>query len=122
MGLEQEKEPRYQVTYHTYLASGGQLSYTPSAERVVRWRYVKHSLLILQIFAIFQLRHAHVRKDTRLSPLFRTSSDGKLGRAWERDYHFTYSASECRKYSTIIENPISSLAKPNLSTQRKGLV
>ena len=27
-----------------------------------------------------------MRKDTRLSPLFRTASDGKLGGAWERGY------------------------------------
>ena len=26
----------------------------------------------------------HVRKDTRLSPLFRTARDGKLGGAWEQ--------------------------------------
>ena len=31
---EQQEERRYQVTYHTYLASGGQLSYSPSIERV----------------------------------------------------------------------------------------
>ena len=49
MGLEQEKEPRYQVTYSTYLATGGRLSYTPSVECVIGWRYVKHSLLTLQI-------------------------------------------------------------------------
>ena len=35
LGPEQQKEPRYQVTYHTYLASGRQLSYTPSVKRVV---------------------------------------------------------------------------------------
>ena len=29
---------------------------------------------------------AHMRKDTRLSPLFRTASDEKLGGAWERGY------------------------------------
>jgi len=34
-GSEQYDELRYQVTYHTYLASGGQLSYTPSIECVV---------------------------------------------------------------------------------------
>ena len=74
MGLEQQKEPRYQVTYHTYIASGGRLLYTPSFERVVSWRYTKHSLLILQIFAIFRLCHAHVRKDTRFSVLQVTES------------------------------------------------
>ena len=39
-----------------------------------------------QIFATCRLHHAHVRKDTRLSPLFRTASDGKLSGAWERGY------------------------------------
>ena len=34
-GSEQQKEQRCKVTYHTYLASGGRLSYTPSVERVV---------------------------------------------------------------------------------------
>ena len=34
-GSEQQEEQRYEVTYHTYLASGGRLSYTPSVERVV---------------------------------------------------------------------------------------
>ena len=32
--------------------------------------------------AIFLLHHAHVRKDTRPSLLFRTESDGKLGGAF----------------------------------------
>ena len=31
---EQQEERRYQVTNHTYLASGGRLSYSPSVERV----------------------------------------------------------------------------------------
>ena len=35
LGPEQEKEPRYQVTYHTYLASRRRLSYTPSVKHVV---------------------------------------------------------------------------------------
>ena len=34
-GPEQPKEPRYQATYHTYLASGRWLSYRPRVERVV---------------------------------------------------------------------------------------
>ena len=38
------------------------------------------------MFAIFRLRHAHVRKDTRLFTLFHTASDGKLGGAWVRGY------------------------------------
>ena len=29
-----------------------------------------------------------MRKDTRLSPLFRTASDGKLSGAWERGYNY----------------------------------
>jgi len=31
------------------------------------------------IFAICQLHHVHMRKDTRLSPLFCTASDEELG-------------------------------------------
>ena len=49
-------------------------------------QYAKRSLLILKIFTIFQLCHAHMRKDTWLSSLFRTASDEKLGGAWEQDY------------------------------------
>ena len=43
---------------------------------------MKRNLFVLKNFTIFQLHHAHVRKDithTRLSTLFRTASDGKLG-------------------------------------------
>ena len=71
LGPEQRSKPRYQVTYHMYLASGRWLSYTPSVEHVVGWKYMKRSMLALQIFTIFQLCHAHMRKDTRLPPLFR---------------------------------------------------
>ena len=80
LGPEQRKEPRYQVTYHTYLASGRQLSYTPSIERVVGLKYVKRSLLVVQNFAIFRLRHTHVRKDTRLSTAFPYCKRQKAGR------------------------------------------
>ena len=38
LGPEHQTEPRYQVAYYTYLASGRQLLYTPSVERVVGWR------------------------------------------------------------------------------------
>ena len=79
-GPEQRKEPRYQVTYHTYLASGRRLSYTRSVERVVGLKYAKRSLLVLQNFAIFRLRHAHVRKDTRLSTAFPYWKRRKAGR------------------------------------------
>ena len=34
-GSEQQEEQRYEVTYHTCLASEGRLSYTPSVECVV---------------------------------------------------------------------------------------
>ena len=34
-GPEQQKEPTKHVTYHMYLAIGGQLLYTPSVECVV---------------------------------------------------------------------------------------
>ena len=78
-GPEQRKEPRYQVTYHTYLASRRQLSYTPSVERVVGLKYAKRSLLVVQNFAIFRLRHTHVRKDTRLSTAFPYCKRRKAG-------------------------------------------
>ena len=66
-----------------YLASGGRLSYTLSVERVAVEQCAKRSSFVLKISDYF---HAHVRKDTRLSPLFRTVSDGKLGGTWERAY------------------------------------
>ena len=72
LGPEQRKEPRCQVTYHTYLASGRRLSYTPSVERVGGLKYAKRSLLVLQNFAIFRLRHAHVRKDTSGGKYYKT--------------------------------------------------
>ena len=43
-----------------------------------------HSLgVAMKILGICRLRNAHVRKQTRLSPLFCTASDKRLGRAWE---------------------------------------
>jgi len=97
LSQEQQKEPRYQVTYHAYLASKRRLSYTPSVECVVGWKYAKCNLLVLQIFAIFWWHYAHVRKDTRLSPLFCTASNGKLGGARERGYK-----SSTMQYESII--------------------
>jgi len=35
-------------------------------------------------FHHFLITSSHVRKDTRLSPLFCTTRDGKLGGAWVR--------------------------------------
>jgi len=42
---------------------------------------VKLHFFVLIFFVIYQLRHAHVRKDTRLSPPLRTASKKKLGGA-----------------------------------------
>ena len=67
-----------------YLVSGRWLSYAQSVEYEVNWRDAKRSLLSLQICAIFRLHHAPMRKDTRLSLLFHTASDRKLGGAWEQ--------------------------------------
>ena len=39
LGLEQQKEPSYQVAYHMYIASGRRLSGVESVEQ-----YLKHSL------------------------------------------------------------------------------
>ena len=73
LGPEQRKEPiGYQVTYHTYLASGRRLSYTPSVECIVGWTICK-TQPVLPFFLITS------SKDTRLSPLFRTARDRKLG-------------------------------------------
>ena len=69
-GPRTAKRAKVPGNYHTYLASRRRLSYTPSIERVVGLKYTKHSLLVLQNVAIFRLRHAHVRKDTRLSMAF----------------------------------------------------
>ena len=77
-GSEQQEELRIQVTYHMYLASLGQLSYTPSVELVVGWTICE---TFLNFLAICQLCHAHVRRDTRLSPLSHTVNDKKLDRA-----------------------------------------
>ena len=49
-------------------------------------QYVKRSLLILKNFAIFWLCRPLMTKDTKLSRLFHTACDGKLGRAWERGW------------------------------------
>jgi len=35
-------------------------------------------------FRHFLITSSHIRKDTSLSPLFHTTSDGKLGGAWEQ--------------------------------------
>ena len=35
LGPEQQKEPRYKVAYHTYIARRRRLSYTQIVERVV---------------------------------------------------------------------------------------
>jgi len=56
LGPEQQKEPRYQVNYHMYPASGRRLSCTPSVERVVGWT-IHEMQPVLQIFTIFRLCH-----------------------------------------------------------------
>ena len=55
----------------------------PSVERVISWIICETQPVHSKNFTIFRLRHAQVRKDTRLSPLSCTASDGKLGGAWE---------------------------------------
>ena len=90
-GSEQQEEQRYEVTYHTCLASGVD-SYTPSRECVVRWTI--HETLPFHSEVFFAICHAHMRKHTRLSPLVFTASDKKLGGGlgggggggWERGY------------------------------------
>ena len=60
------KQPTYQVAYYMYLANGRQLSYTPSVEHVVSWKYAKRTLLVWQISDYIMLTWE------RLSPLFCT--------------------------------------------------
>ena len=86
IGPRTAKRARYQVAYYTFLASGRRLSYTPSVKRVVNWTIHKTQPFSSANFRHFLITSSHVRKDTRLSPLFRTASDGKLGRAWVWDY------------------------------------
>jgi len=78
-GWDQQEELRYQVTYHMYIASRGRLLYTSSVELVVGWAI--HETLLFR-YVICRIRHAHMRNDTRFSPLFCTASDKKLGGAW----------------------------------------
>ena len=83
----EQRELRYQVSYHTYVASWGSLLHTPSIELVVGWTIREtFCVFVLNILAICRLRHVHVRKDTRVSLLFRTASDKKLGGAWQQDW------------------------------------
>ena len=65
-----------------YLASGRRLSYTPSIKRVVSWTIHKLQPVSSTNFRYFLITSSHMRKDTRLSRLFHTASDGKLGGAW----------------------------------------
>jgi len=61
-------------TYHMYVASRGRLLYIPGVELVVE-QFIKLPFFVWNFFfAICQLRHAHMRKDTRISPLFCTAA------------------------------------------------
>ena len=80
-GSEQQEELTYQVTY---LAVEGDYQTHQALNAKLVEQYAKLGFTILKFFAICQLRHAHVRKDTRLSLLFRTASNEKLGGAWEQ--------------------------------------
>ena len=46
-----------------------------------------------------------MRKDTRLSPLFRTASNGKLGGAWERGYSVTVQTKGEEAKYRLTKNP-----------------
>ena len=72
MGARGSEELRYQVTYHMYLSSKGPLSYTPGIELNNTRKFS------FFIFSVCRLRHVHMRKHTRLSPLFRTASNKNL--------------------------------------------
>ena len=53
--------------------------------------YFSASETTLIDFEVHIVQYPLTKKDTRLSPLFHTTSDGKLGRAWERGYPLTNS-------------------------------
>ena len=74
---EQQEELRYQVTYHTYVASGGRLLNTPRVELEVD---AKLSFLVLNFFAICRLRYAYVRKRYQALPAFPYCKQQKIGR------------------------------------------
>ena len=65
------------------------LPFHPQGKGMEMQLHIRYSELgeELHMISICQLRHAHMRKDTRLSPLFLTTSDEKLGGVWLCDYH-----------------------------------
>ena len=78
LSLGQQKEPTYQVTYHAYLASERRLSYTPSVECVVGWKYAK--MQPISSATIFWLHYAHVRKRYQALPTFPNCKQRKARR------------------------------------------
>ena len=71
MSVEVEQARRVQsATYFTYLINEGQISYTLSDECILGWTVCKTLPSCSKSSGPFSLHHTHIRKDTRLSPLF----------------------------------------------------
>ena len=70
------------INYHMYLASGKRMSYTPSIVHVVSWTICKMQPVSSANVCHFPITSSHVRKDTKLSPLFHPASNRKLGGTW----------------------------------------
>ena len=65
------------MTYYTYLAIRGRISYTLNAKFVELC--AKRCLSVLKTLVVFRLHHDHVRKDTSLSPSIQFVFWGSLG-------------------------------------------
>ena len=66
-GLKQQAECRYQVTYHTYLASGGQLPHTVECVTVESPPHVTSILALTNLFAVrCAYVHNYIRRCTKM--------------------------------------------------------
>ena len=86
-------KPRYQVTYHTYLASRRRLSYTPSVKHVVSWT-IRETQPVLQIFDYVMLTWKKIPGSPRFPVLEATKS--WVGPGYKADtggYSWTYTCS-----------------------------
>ena len=82
---KQQKEPRYQVTYHTFLASGSNSLIHQSFSHFNNTQSAACSFWKFCHFPITSCLHdAHMRKDTMQT--LHTANHGKMGGAWEQGY------------------------------------
>ena len=76
-GPHQQKEPVYQVTYHSYLAGGGQLSHTLSVEH---WRIHLNTACLFWKFCHFPITPCSREKRCQALPTFPYCKWQKAGR------------------------------------------